>query len=480
MTDPNSKKPIRRWRRRVFWTFVVLLLFAGPPLTYVYYRRTQAHRELAEIMAELDRADPGWRLEDIEAKRGIIPDEQNSVPLILRVDAALGTGKWFDWDLDEELAKIPPPLLLFAAQEERLKKDLEPLAKPLGDAYKLADLPRGRHKVAYSADFISTVQQDQQKARTVAHLLALDARRQVQAGDPERAARACQAILGVAGSFGDEPLPISHLVRFAMQNSCIAVCERVLAHGQLAPASLAELQRRMQAEADENLAWIALRGERAGHNLLFTNIENGKCSWFQLSGKPSPVGLWNRVKDQFQLEYTLRSHAAYLRHSTTCVDAVKDSGHRKSEVLGGLIDLYSRLDKRTREQRELVFVVFWLLSANKMIDSERRQDTHLDCAISALAAERFRLEQERWPNSLDELVKLKYLAKMPIDLFDGEPLRSRATENGLVIYSIGPDKKYDGTALDDLTKYDPETKRIEFRLWNPEFRRQPPPGLKKP
>jgi hypothetical protein len=66
------------------------------------------------------------------------------------------------------------------------------------------------------------------------------------------------------------------------------------------------------------------------------------------------------------------------------------------------------------------------------------------------------------------------MRKIPVDLFDGNPLRFRRTKNGLVIYSIGPEGNYDGKALDDLRNVNESVVRVEFRLWDPAQRRQPP------
>jgi hypothetical protein len=116
-------------------------------------------------------------------------------------------------------------------------------------------------------------------------------------------------------------------------------------------------------------------------------------------------------------------------------------------------------------------------------DGERRTHTKLSCAAAGLAAERFRLQNQRWPDSLEELVKAGCLKKLPLELFDDKPLRFRRAPDGLVIYSVLTDRAYDGTALDEKPtdvktpeKADIAGKRLEFRLWDVERRRQAPPA----
>ena len=68
-------------------------------------------------------------------------------------------------------------------------------------------------------------------------------------------------------------------------------------------------------------------------------------------------------------------------------------------------------------------------------------------AVAALAAERYRLKQGQWPKSLDALVTAGLLKTVPLDPFDGEPLRLKRLPTGVVIYSVGPDRTDNGGRL---------------------------------
>jgi hypothetical protein len=59
-------------------------------------------------------------------------------------------------------------------------------------------------------------------------------------------------------------------------------------------------------------------------------------------------------------------------------------------------------------------------------------------AATALAVERYRLAHKEWPSDLAALLPL-YLKDVPIDPFDGQPLRYRRTFDGVVIYSVAED-----------------------------------------
>lgn len=70
-------------------------------------------------------------------------------------------------------------------------------------------------------------------------------------------------------------------------------------------------------------------------------------------------------------------------------------------------------------------------------------EARFDLARISFAVERFRLETGKLPERLEELVP-KYMGKVPIDPFDGNPLRYKRLEKGYTIYSIGEDGKDDG------------------------------------
>jgi hypothetical protein len=104
----------------------------------------------------------------------------------------------------------------------------------------------------------------------------------------------------------------------------------------------------------------------------------------------------------------------------------------------------------------------------------QRNHAMLRAAIVALAAERFRQQHGRWPAALGELVQAGLLKAVPTDPFDGQPLRLARTADGLIVYSVGPDKADDGGTLDrkDWIKTGTD---LGFQLWDTKARRQPAP-----
>jgi hypothetical protein len=65
---------------------LILSALAGGGLYYLWHQQDQ---ELLREIARTDQLDPGWRLEELEAKRKVIPDEHNSALTIQKVDQLL-------------------------------------------------------------------------------------------------------------------------------------------------------------------------------------------------------------------------------------------------------------------------------------------------------------------------------------------------------------------------------------------------------
>ncbi len=468
---PSSPRK-RRWPKRLLWIFLGLCVILGPIVGKHFYDRWQADRELQEAIAELDAADPDWTLERIEAKRRVVPEEENSAPIIVAAKKAFPAGGWSN-DLDE-ITKNPSPCLLATAHEARLRAALQPLAKALGQARTLVGFPNGRYALVHAPDFISTLPV-RQEAREIGFLLHLDMLLLLQEGKATEARDSFRALLNVARSLGDEPLAISQLIRIAMTTTAVECLERLLAQGQLSAAHLAEAEKSLGAEADENWFLTSMMGERAGSHQALSYVEAGHGKFGNLAGGDGGVsGLPASFSEYLAMVKVKRSHAWLLRFQTRIIEAAKLPDARRYPALKTLDDELSRLDRDARENQDISIGPLLMPAVMKIAQAEQRTDTRLRCAGAALAAERFRLQHQRWPASLDELVKEKFLSEVPIDLFDSQPLRFRPMADGLVIYSIGRDRAYDGTALDDLHNYNPNNQRVEFRLWNPDRRRQPP------
>src|SRR6516162_7469939 len=106
--------------------------------------------DLLEVVTELDRTDPGWRLEQIEAKRKVIPDDQNGAVQIRKVVDLLIAAKWPDQKFYDRAGKFPPlPGRLSADDEAFLRAELAKANAARAEARKMLDFSEGRFKIAW-------------------------------------------------------------------------------------------------------------------------------------------------------------------------------------------------------------------------------------------------------------------------------------------------------------------------------------------
>src|SRR5437660_83780 len=82
----------QRSRLRLWVGGVLLLIVIWLAVVCGYFVYSTDH-DLREAMAEADRDNPqGWRLEDIEAQRDQVPDEENAALVVLQVRSLLPAG----------------------------------------------------------------------------------------------------------------------------------------------------------------------------------------------------------------------------------------------------------------------------------------------------------------------------------------------------------------------------------------------------
>jgi hypothetical protein len=182
-------------------------------------------------VAELDRTEPGWRLAEIEAAREELPEGENSARVVVAAAGRL-PKEWPSQDFDDRFRLRSPAEKLNDEDFDRLTKELAAVRPALETARKLADVPRGRHRIVYERNPIATLLPDQQQSRRMVKLLVYEAMRQNQQGETKEALISCRAAVNAARSLGDEPIAISQLIRNAGVLFACPAIERTLAQGE--------------------------------------------------------------------------------------------------------------------------------------------------------------------------------------------------------------------------------------------------------
>jgi hypothetical protein len=459
---PRAKQP-RHW---LLWWGVRLLpvvsVMVGGWAGFHWWATSQ----LAEAVAAVDAEDPNWRLRDIEAARTVIPDDQNGALLVVKAAGTLP---------DTYRSEIQPRLFRLQGRTrpvERLpeqdvvilRQALSQLQPVLVDARRFADRPRGCFPLVFSPDWWHTVGNDLDAVREMESLLWYDIDLRAEARDLDRALQSCRALAAAGRSLGDSPYYGCQRRRLGTGLAAARYAAIVLGQGPVGDRELAALQHLFEDEEQHPGLEIGLRGERAGYHCLLEFIESGRAVPAEYACPTPRITLWNRISAVYERESLKLEHARFLRDMTARCLAARTPwearvGPFEQGCLGMEIDI-PPLEEQLRwpcSQAESYF---------------HRGHAQLRCAAAMLAAERFRIAHDRWPNSTAELAS-PFLKQPPIDPYLGGPLGLRKTVDGIIIYSKGPDCRDDDGDIEG-PQGGGAPRDIGFRLWNVDQRRQPP------
>ncbi len=462
----RNAKPRRPRRRRLAVAIGIALVTFGVPTGFWLGSNWVYERELAEALAETERLDPRWRFQDILADRKPIADEENPAVVLAKVDALLTQGRFSGETKLHRLEDLPSVNQLSSHQTAVLREALTKHAEAVETARTLMDFQcDARFALTIYMDSATVFVGPVQQCRGVMALLLHDATLRAEERDLAGALQSCQALLVAARAAGDEPYLIAALVRCNGEGFLVNALERTLAQGEPPGDTLKEMQDGLAAANDSTFFHRVIRGERGLDDATFTAVSQGKvkASWVLGQGGN---GNWleDRILDAFP-STILRDRPELLRLMNQAVEAARLPPEKQAPA-------FDQINKAAlASSRPMVRKI--MAQVQKISQAHRRTNANLRCAMVGIAAERYGIEHGQWPVSLDQLAKDGWIAAVPLDPFDGQPLRYKLVADGVLIYSVGLDGVDNGGAINRDNPYAPGADE-GFRLWNPEFRRQAP------
>jgi hypothetical protein len=462
---PAKPATPRKSRRRWLLLLGFLALLIAAPACYFVIDDWLANRAIEQLHQEMDAEDPNWRWHDLVAEIKLPPDEENSAVQVRKIQALLKIKKKeFNpgpkWDsgprefLDVRNARLTP-------EYEKLLIDAFKVVDPdlLPEARKLKDMPNGGFAIDPVENPFFELKLDYvQETRTIVLLLQCDSILRGQNGDHDGAIESCLAMLNTARSFKNSPFLISQLVRIAEHAIAVGAIERALAQGEVSEAHLQKLQELLELETADDTLYQAMRGERAGGTQICELLRARRLSFSQMNASMgAPSGGVEHVVDLFP-SIILGSYPDYLRTMNEQVRAAKLKDAERAEAL-------KKVEMRMRQNPP--FLTRMIIPATmKVGQANQRSQAYLRTATAGVAVERFRVKTQRWPNSLDEVVKAGLLKEIPTDPYDSQPLRFKRLPSGALVYSVGPDKTDNGGTLNRSNPMAPNTD-YGFELWLP-------------
>jgi hypothetical protein len=301
-------------------------------------------------------------------------------------------------------------------------------AKTIARIRRAAALPACRFDEDLSQPDIAVMLKHLNDSRNLANVVGLDAREAIAHGDAATAISDAAAIFGMSRHFGERPTLVAALVGMGIDGLGVKTLGLALpavkSQDELASLHLEELP------TVERVVQQALRGEERWGLLLLDNMPpsaivpvNGKMPQEEglLSARAGPASAFLRVffldSDAYMdLMQALQSASAkpYFQ-SRTEWDPVKNQQRGRG-----------------------LFTAILLPSFTRVLETCGRAEANEACAQAAVAMTRFRLDHGAFPSHLDDLVP-RYLDAVPIDPFDGNPLRLAVKGDKWIVYSVGPD-----------------------------------------
>ena len=385
-----------------------LLLAVGIGMLRSIGMKSMAHR----LETLRSRGDP-ISIEDLEAWYSVEPNRENAASLYLTA-----------------LDRLAPSLLDLHLVEKQLplgSQTLEPattraIEDVLAESRDLLNLLHQAGAVTYCRypldlkEGRDPVTQRLPDFQTFVLLLSLQSLIHAERDNPDRAFEDLQAAMAVTESL-DVPLLAHRMAMNLRRIDTVRAMQRVLNRTAL---SLEQLN----ALSEPLAAWLASDG-------LARPLSAERCY--------AVISMQHRLRTRLGLSFG--DVVTYIDLMQENIDIARLPAHDQIAAAQSL-----NLAARQGAARSPVS-----LYCNNLIAV-----AHARAAYTALAVERYCLANGEPPLSIESLVP-RYMTAIPSDPFDGSPMRYQRLERGLVVYSVGPDRRDDrgqgqprGVPFDDI------------------------------
>jgi hypothetical protein len=279
--------------------------------------------------------------------------------------------------------------------------------------------------------------------RDLAQTICFEGMLAAEDNKPQEAIQSIDAVLKLSKTLENEPMLISELIRFRMDNMAKLTIERCLNAQQLNQENLTSLNQALQGWERTNGLTRGMIGEQACSIPVFrmnfaqfdrfANSEDTYIRTIHDGPGAVPLTLLMRTSGFFD-----RDLQFYLTMMETNINL--------SQTLppGNLIITNVWNDAISEMQRRYLIMSAMLLPALQRAYFKNAESiANIRLAKTAVTVEQFRLSQHRLPVTLDELPS-STSTETRTDPFDGQPLRYKRLEKGYVVYSVGDDGRDNG------------------------------------
>ena len=275
-------------------------------------------------------------------------------------------------------------------------------------------------------------------SRSSANYLLIDGYLAHASGDSELALTRCAQVMELGNLIRDYPFLVAQMVATSISLLGLEFAERLGSEANLSDETLhsfvAVLDRSYRREAflhgldGERLAGIE-RFEAIGHDVereVFTSNSRG-VDFFMLLYGTQPFRFF-RYRDEVKyLQIAQANMELAVRPYYEVADAFP-------AVLSGLLKW---------PIRNYPLTSLLLHNGQRVSLSQAEHETGVTLAVVGYQLKRYNMEHGAYPESLTALTP-EFMAEVPLDEFDGKPLRYRREGEGFILYSVGTNLVDDG------------------------------------
>jgi len=436
---PSETVPMRaaRWPRGI-----IAGALAGTVATYVVtllVMDIDARCDLEEVRAE------AIRLAESVAPAPV-PDERNALPIYKRAFKLMG-----NWSDDREkfrwLARMTDRRTADVTTDEAAEflREHAEVIRLLHEAAALPEYHLARRYVPI--DFEGEISA-LTHFRNAANLLTLDARRKASDGDMRGGLRDVASGWAMARHITKAPTLIDCMIAVAADSTVTGSVQDVIALGTVRRADLAGFPlepklsfvdshaKAWQMEAAMMLHTVAaprvweIKGARYGHR--------GGVHW-RVFIAPGLVAL---MQEEVALARGVVSKPYYMSR-----------------------ERFDEIDDQVQEDYSVNTLLPFaqMPTVRPVLQGVAETEARHRLAVLGIAAACFRTEEGRYPDKLQELIP-DYISAIPVDPFDGKPLRMSPEGDGLILYSVGMNGKDEGGRDESWSHGGTGGADISFRL----------------
>ena len=470
---------MRRCRNIFFAAGVIVLAVIGTSAVHHFQLKAAVNRYLAELKAQ------GEPLELAQVLPPPVPPEHNAAPQFLQSWTLLATN-------DAVLVNNPPSAMRGLALGKALVEWAQPDVRCEDATNSWSQIQTALHpsagalaqweQIPDAAQFDFHLQYTQRFQMLLPHLarekkaalrLSQSAVVNLHDGAVEAAGNQIRVIFALVNGTADERIAISQLVRLAIAQIGFAATWELLQAPHLNEAQLARLQAAAAAMNFVPAAANVLPVEREGAETMLAQWRSSRAElakYFDLTQKArESLGtveaeeptIWGKLEQErkiFLWRYwwsyvdELRALQGYqvlrgtLRQTQAegCFQNALAAQEAALAKLGvsGLRDGITALFSGDTDFHSLFSES--IPTMTQFIRKVLRAESSRQMVVTALALKRFQLQHGQYPSQLAELTP-DWLAAIPRDPVDGQPLRYRRNADGtFLLYSIGENGRDDG------------------------------------